>query len=113
MKKRKIFTADVLAVFFLCQRRPTSSAGSACRPLPVSRIKKKGLQPARVKALCFAEDFFSGMGYFFAGAAAAGSSSFMPMSFLAIFFFLSKSVSTVNMNRCVWGAPAPCQVPAP
>ena len=50
------------------------------------------------------------MDYFFA---AAGSSSFMPMSFLAIFFFLSKSVSTWNMNRWVWGAPAPCQVPAP
>lgn len=39
--------------------------------------------------------------------------SFIPMIFFAIFFFASKSVRTVNMNRWVWGAPAPCQVPGP
>ena len=33
--------------------------------------------------------------------------------FFAIFFFFSKSVRTENMKRWVWGAPAPCQVPAP
>ena len=40
-------------------------------------------------------------------------SSFMPMIFLAIFFLASKFVRTEIMNRWVWGAPAPCQVPAP